>query len=492
MYRVMKVEVRNRYKTAELYHKFKEWCTAYTSLKNTANFHIRQHMTGLKKAEEDRYPNEQESIDLFQKYIPVMTEHSHARYETKVRNVMNDSVLTESEKQEKTAGIPWPNDYAFPTAEKWFLPYNVIDGVLKLSKNDAYLSIPSQMNTNAIKDVCSSWNSWFALLRTDGLSGRPKPPKYIKNPSAITFTNQICRIIPADDKHCARIRFPKVKQTLDLGGYLPETAVLKQVIVKPVADYFRVHVIVECQSYEMSFRGPERISGIDIGGECIATITNNIGLPPVLVSGRRIREMNRKALSAIATAKSVLRKGLEPEDYRNPYSSKKTKRLYALRDKKLDDFFHKLSLFIVRYCKANRIDTIVIGRNKGIKQGFQNGDFNYIPFTKLYNILKYLCIPFGINYKETEESYTSQASFFMRDEIPVYGEEDAEGTVFSGTRTDRDTYVDSDGFRLHADVNGSLNIMRKKYPSLCGNIKRDDVVHCITMEYKDFYPTAVA
>ena len=36
-------------------------------------------------------------------------------------------------------------------------------------------------------------------------------------------------------------------------------------------------------------------------------------------------------------------------------------------DKRLDDYFHKLSLFIVRYCKENRIDTVVIGRNKGHK-----------------------------------------------------------------------------------------------------------------------------
>lgn len=58
----MRIEVRKLGKTMELYRKFREWCAGYTSLKNTANFHIRQHMSGLKKPEEDRYPNEPESL----------------------------------------------------------------------------------------------------------------------------------------------------------------------------------------------------------------------------------------------------------------------------------------------------------------------------------------------------------------------------------------------------------------------------------------------
>ena len=63
--------------------------------------------------------------------------------------------------------------------------------------------------------------------------------------------------------------------------------------------------------------------------------------------------------------------------------------------------------------------------------------------------------------KLQEESYTSKASFFDGDEIPIYDKENLQEYIFSGKRIKRGLYQTSKGYQLNADCNGALNILRK-------------------------------
>ena len=83
-----------------------------------------------------------------------------------------------------------------------------------------------------------------------------------------------------------------------------------------------------------------------------------------------------------------------------------------------------------------------------------------IPFNKLIEILRYKCEENGIECIEQEESYTSMASFLDNDFIPVYGTEDRE-YEFSGWRNKRIYKIKKKNQRIHSDLNGALNIMRK-------------------------------
>ena len=83
-----------------------------------------------------------------------------------------------------------------------------------------------------------------------------------------------------------------------------------------------------------------------------------------------------------------------------------------------------------------------------------------IPFNKLIEILKYKCEENGIECIEQEESYTSKASFLDNDFIPVYGEENRD-YEFSGWRNGRIYKIKGKNRRIHADLNGAFNIMRK-------------------------------
>ena len=80
---------------------------------------------------------------------------------------------------------------------------------------------------------------------------------------------------------------------------------------------------------------------------------------------------------------------------------------------------------------------------------------------KLRNKLEYLCDMYGIEYILQEESYTSKASFFDRDDLPVYNADNPQEYIFSGRRVKRGLYMTKKGNLINADVNGALNILRK-------------------------------
>ena len=84
-----------------------------------------------------------------------------------------------------------------------------------------------------------------------------------------------------------------------------------------------------------------------------------------------------------------------------------------------------------------------------------------IPYGKLRLKLEYLCELNGIVFIRQEESYTSKASFWDNDTIPVYNADNPKSYSFSGKRIQRGLYKTADETLLNADVNGALNILRK-------------------------------
>ena len=150
--------------------------------------------------------------------------------------------------------------------------------------------------------------------------------------------------------------------------------------------------------------------------------------------------------------------------------SKRVKSLYVKRHLFIKDYFHKIALAIINYCLKNDIDTIVVGKNTGLKQSIDIGDknnqnFMYIPHNILANDLKYLCEYNGLHYIEQEESYTSKSSFLDKDIIPIYKKNDETIYTFSGKRIKRGLYKTKEDILINADVNGASNILRKAIPT---------------------------
>ena len=127
---------------------------------------------------------------------------------------------------------------------------------------------------------------------------------------------------------------------------------------------------------------------------------------------------------------------------------------------------NKVARRVINYCIDHDIGTLVVGYNETFQKDSNigrrnNQTFVNIPYGKLRDKLEYLCELNGITLVMQEESYTSKASFWDKDVIPVYKSDDTEEYYFSGKRIHRGQYRTASGQVLNADVNGALNIMRK-------------------------------
>ncbi|MBD2296573.1 IS200/IS605 family element transposase accessory protein TnpB, partial [Anabaena sphaerica FACHB-251] len=116
------------------------------------------------------------------------------------------------------------------------------------------------------------------------------------------------------------------------------------------------------------------------------------------------------------------------------------------------------------------IGTLVIGQNPLWKQNANlgsrnNQNFVCIPHSRFVQQLSYKAKLVGIKVLVAEESYTSVASFLDQDTIPTYGKADSQEVKFSGRRIRTKLYKAGNGKLIHADVNGSLNILRKVVPT---------------------------
>ncbi len=74
----------------------------------------------------------------------------------------------------------------------------------------------------------------------------------------------------------------------------------------------------------------------------------------------------------------------------------------------------------------------------------------------------------GIQVIVHEESYTSKASFLDLDPMPTYDPKQSMQPHFSGKRIARSWYRAGNKQLIHADVNGSYNILRKVAPTAFG------------------------
>ena len=159
--------------------------------------------------------------------------------------------------------------------------------------------------------------------------------------------------------------------------------------------------------------------------------------------------------------------------------TKRQARLLRKRENRVRDYLGKTAKKIINYCLEHNIGNLVLGKNKGFQQESNLGKVNnqifvQMPFYKLQQKLEYQCKIYGIDMIEQEESYTSKASFWDKDEIPVYG--DSKQHIFSGKRIKRGLYKTSSGILLNADVNGALNILRKSnVVSLSGLYSRGEL-----------------
>ena len=195
---------------------------------------------------------------------------------------------------------------------------------------------------------------------------------------------------------------------------------------------------------------------IDLGtadnlAACVDTLGNSF-----LIDARDLKAKNQLWNKKVST-----RKEGKPQGYWDNWLDCVTRK----RNHQMRDGINKAAKLIINHCLKYGIGTLVIGWNEGFKTNANLGNLNnqkfvQMPLSTLKSRVKQLCDLHGIRFIETEEAYTSKASFLDGDSLPKYGEKPM-GWKASGSRIKRGLYRTSDGFVVNADLNGAANILRK-------------------------------
>lgn len=287
----------------------------------------------------------------------------------------------------------------------------------------------------------------------------PELPRYKKKNrmSNFYFTNQVTCI--KDDV----LKFPKTKLTLPFTYKVDGKYIRMEVIHR--YNEFELRLIFE-QDEKPKFKETDVVAAIDPGVTNLIAITTNKG-QSLLVKDKTIKSINQFANKEIARIVSAQTK---TGGFKHITASNHLYKVYQKRHRRIEHLFYILANRILEFCLENNVSKLALGKNKSWKQNYDlgkknNQNFIQIPYVSLYQKITDKLSKHGIEVIEQEESYTSQASSLDLDAIPVYGEDVTEYR-FSGKRFGKRNrlYKTSSGITINADLNGSLNILRKAFP----------------------------
>ena len=136
-------------------------------------------------------------------------------------------------------------------------------------------------------------------------------------------------------------------------------------------------------------------------------------------------------------------------------NTRQIKRLYEYRKNYINTYMHKVSKMVIEYAKINKCLKIIVGDLKDIKQNMDyNKDFVQIPLQNLVQKIEYKAKLEGIEVVKISERYTSGVSAIDKEEVE-------KENYNKKRRISRGLFVTNNGIKINADINGSLNILRK-------------------------------
>lgn len=345
-----------------------------------------------------------------------------------------------------------------------YLNYEKNYAILKNSEN--YKILNSNMSQQILKEVDGSFKSFFALLKL-AKQGKydfkdVKLPNYLNKDGFTTLVIGFVRlngnklVIPFSQS------YKKTHKPIEIA--IPPILVDKKIkeiriIPKNHARFFEIQYTYVAETIQRNLNTKNALA-LDLGINNLVSGVTNEG-KTFIIDGKKLKSINQwynKENSRLQSVKDKQKFGKANTNQQKTITKK--------RNNRVNDYISKAAKKVINYCIENNIGTLVVGYNVTFQQNSNIGNTNNqnfvnIPYGLLRSKLEYLCELNSINYVEQEESYTSKASFFDRDEIPVYNSDNPKSYTFSGKRVKRGLYKSSTGYVYNADINGALNILRK-------------------------------
>jgi len=329
------------------------------------------------------------------------------------------------------------------------------------NQNLHYKAFYSDTAQQILTGVAESFKSFLGLLKgiKNGMvTQRPKLPGYRHSGMAlVTFTGRSVKLKDG------MLRFPlgsKVKAWFGLDSFfllMPSNLdfkAIREYRILPRNGCFYLELIYKTENIQANV-DPARCLAIDHGIDNWLTGISNAGTS-FIIDGKHLKSLNQGYNKRVASLRSGKANG---------YWSKRLASLTEKRNRQMRDAVNKAARKVIQHCLNNQIGTVVFGWNKGQKDSANMGKktnqkFVQIPTGRLKDRIAQLCEQHGIKFVETEESYSSKASFVDNDFLPTFGEK-PEGWKASGKRLKRGLYRTAQGWLINADANGGANIARK-------------------------------
>ena len=352
--------------------------------------------------------------------------------------------------------------YYFTEGE--YLKYEKNYALLKDSPN--YKMLNSNMAQQILKEVDGSFKSFFGLLKL-AKKGKYafkdcKLPHYLPKDGFVTLVIGFVRlngnrlILPYSQMYKKTHKPVEIK----IPPILADKCIKEiRIVPKSGARFFEIQYTYEAECIQRNLNKNNALA-LDLGVNNLVTAVSSEGRS-FIIDGRKLKSVNQWF-----NKENARLQGIKDRQGDKRRTTNRQKILAGKRNRQVNDYMSKAAKKIINYCIAHDIGTLVVGYNGTFQRntdiGRQNNqNFVNIPYSKLHSKLECLCELNGIAFVKQEESYTSKASFWDKDVIPIYNADNPQKYHFSGKRVQRGLYKTSDGMLLNADVNGALNILRK-------------------------------
>lgn len=316
-----------------------------------------------------------------------------------------------------------------------------------------------------LKLIEQNWKSFFAGLKDYAIhpekyKAKPQPPKFknSKNKNEVIFTNFAIRVInntimlslskAMQDKFRVKsLNFnlsDKIKSLINLES-------IQQIKIQwdSVIKEWSLIVIYNKESCPEKENG--NLMSIDLGLGNLATLTFSNSADSYIINGKSVKSANSYYNKEIAKLQSIRMKQVGSSEFKD---TKEITRLRKSRNNYIKNYMHKASRLIIDMAVSKNISKIILGDISGIKQNSQIKSFVQVPIQRLVELVEYKAALIGITVYKEKESYTSGVSAI--DLEPVTKE-----YYNKSRRVTRGLFVTNTGIKINADVNGSLNILRK-------------------------------
>lgn len=289
----------------------------------------------------------------------------------------------------------------------------------RLKDNYFYKNLPSQTAQEVLNVLQQSWKSYFKLSETKGVAN-PKPPRFKQSAIQFAFLNNGFKVVDGNIRFSipqALKTYLQEKHSLKINYLMLETDIFKQFSkIKQVrflkdSKGYRITVVYEVKD-TIPLPNNNNYLLIDLGVHNLFTCLNS-KTGETFIVGRKYLSVQRYFDKKIAYYQSISDTQQVAAGVKYPKPSKRVLQLYRKKKDSAKDYLHKCTKYIADYCKANEINTVIIGDIKGIRKdknlGHENNQkFHSLPYNKIYDTLQYKLTLCGIRFIKQNEAYSSQ------------------------------------------------------------------------------------